>query len=181
MKLAVLIAGLAFFAAMTWAVSFHFRSARKPLPFVLLSLASVANIAVFAHVVWRRPQDPWLLASALALFVFAGALFWAAASASRSASLKLLFDKSEPGGLLEAGPYRYIRHPFYASYILFWSGCALATLHWFNIAYAVLLIPLLAWGARTEEQSFAQSQLATAYEQYRQRAGLFWPLLRPSR
>lgn len=181
MKLVVLVAGLAFFAAMTWAVTFHFRSAHKPMPFLLLSLASVANVAVFGHFVWRRPPETWLLAIALVLILAAAVLFWAALSASRAASLKLLFDKAEPGGLLEAGPYRYIRHPFYASYILYWAGCAFATLHWFNILYALVLVPLLAWGAKAEEDSFAQSSQAGAYEDYRRRAGLFWPLLRSGR
>ncbi|MDX2155736.1 MAG: isoprenylcysteine carboxylmethyltransferase family protein [Hyphomicrobiaceae bacterium] len=181
MKLAVLITALVYFAVMTWAVHFHFASARSPLPFVLLSIVSVANLAVFGHFVWRQPQGIEWLGASLALQVAALLLFMGARHASRTADLKLLFDPSEPHGLVQSGPYRYIRHPFYASYLLYWSGCALATLHPFNIAYAAMLVPLLALGALTEERKFARSPLRNAYADYRRRAGLFWPRLLKAR
>ena len=73
------------------------------------------------------------------------------------------------------GPYARIRHPFYASYVLFWLGCALATLHPVNIGYWLVLVPTLVLGALQEEQGFARSPLAEEYNRYRKVAGLMWP------
>jgi protein-S-isoprenylcysteine O-methyltransferase Ste14 len=169
--------GLGFFLLMAWAVRFHFAQGERSPRFLALSAASVANIALFGHFVLRRPQGEAWLAVALALFLAAALLFVAAAHASRAARLKLLFDPAAPHAILDSGPYRFIRHPFYASYLLFWTGCALATLHPVNIGYAVLLVPVLVNGARAEERLFAASPLAAAYDAYRRRAGMFWPKL----
>ena len=173
----VLGLGLAFFAAIAWAVRFHFASQARPWRFVLVSIASAANVAVFAHVLWRFAKPIEGLVAALILFVAAAVLFAASIAASRSAALKLLFDADKPQAILQTGPYRFIRHPFYASYVLYYLGCAVATLHPFNIGFLLVLLPVLVVGARGEEAAFAQSPSAADYADYRRRAGLFWPRL----
>ncbi len=174
----MLAVGLGMFAAIVWAVRYHFASNTKPLGFLIVSVLSVINLAWFGHLLWRYPKSTAQLSIVLALFLAAAALFFSAVSASRRARLRLLFDPSQPDQLLESGPYRYIRHPFYTSYLLYWLGCAIATAHPVNIGFFVLLVPLLMAGARAEEESFAQSPLAQQYADYRRRTGRFWPRLR---
>jgi protein-S-isoprenylcysteine O-methyltransferase Ste14 len=173
----VLIAGLAVFTAVSLGVRYHFRSDATSLRFALLGLASAGNIFMFGRDLWLRQKSPALLAAALALIVASGLLFAWAMRASRSARLRLIYDADAPQAMLRAGPFRSIRHPFYASYILFWSGCAIATLHPVNLAYAVLLVPVLVAAARAEERSFEASPLAAEYAAYRRAAGMFWPKL----
>jgi len=173
----VLASGLAMFAAVSLAVRYHFKSSRRSWRFLGLSVATAVNAFVFARELWLRAKPEPQLGMALALFVVSGVLFAASLRASRAGRLKLIFEADMPVEVLASGPYRYIRHPFYASYILFWSGCAIATLHPLNIAYALGLIPLLAMAAWAEEAGFAASAQAEAYRHYRRRAGLFWPKL----
>ncbi|MFM9939397.1 MAG: methyltransferase family protein [Hyphomicrobiaceae bacterium] len=177
MKLLVLGMGLAIFAAVACAVNVHFVSAGARGRFTLLSALSAGNIFVFGRELWLRQKNETLLLAALCLFVVSAVLFGWAVHASRSARLKLIFAPDNPQFILQSGPYRFIRHPFYACYILFWLGCALATLHPINVAYLVLIIPLLVIAARHEEAGFGQTPQASAYAEYRRRAGMFWPKL----
>ena len=177
MRTLVLAAGLLIFAAMAMAVTLHFKSDVRPRKFVLLSVLSGGNIFVFGRELWLRPKDDMLLLAALGLFAVGAALFAMSIKASRSAQLKLIYDADNPRFILRDGPYRYIRHPFYTSYILYWLGCAVATLHPLNIAYIVLLVPILVLAARQEEKGFERSQLAADYADYRRSAGLLWPKL----
>ena len=111
----------------------------------------------------------------MVLFVIAGALFASAIKASRAAALKIIFDTGQPGQVVRSGPYRYIRHPFYTVYILFWLGCAVATQDPVNVGYGLLLVPTLVVAALGEEKNFGRSERAADYAAYRQTAGLFWP------
>ena len=132
---------------------------------------------MFGRELWLRQKGSTQLAIALGLFIVATMLFGWTLRASRSARLKLIFDPDSPQYILRAGPYRYVRHPFYASYILFWLGCAVATIHPVNIAYVLALVPLLILAAREEEKGFDRSPHAADYAAYRRSAGLFWPRL----
>jgi protein-S-isoprenylcysteine O-methyltransferase Ste14 len=114
----------------------------------------------------------------LLLFVLSAALFTWTIRATRKTPPTLAFDTDEPSFLLNHGPYRYVRHPFYLSYLLFWTGTAFATpglLPW--LAPVVMLI--VYWNAaQREEAKFARSRLSNAYRTYRAKAGMFFPRLR---
>lgn len=177
MRYVLIALAVGFFAATVWAVRFHFTSQRPPLAFVALALMSVASLGLFCDIAWRRPPTDWRLPVVLVLFVAAALLFASAVQASRKATLRLIFEKTTPETLVKDGPYRYVRHPFYTSYILFWLGCALATLHPYNIAFLAVLFAMLTAGARAEERSFQKSAHAEAYAAYRAETGMFWPRL----
>lgn len=179
MRIILLVTAIGFFLATVWAVRFHFVSQRPPIAFVALSLLSVASLALYCDIVWRRPPMDWRLYVTLGLFGAAAALFGAAVAASRAATLRLIFDKSVPTDLVNTGPYAFVRHPFYTSYMLFWLGCAIATLHPYNFAFLAALIAMLTAGARGEERAFQSSPHAEAYAAYRARTGMFWPRLWP--
>jgi len=175
---AQLAAGCVCFAAFTWGVRSHFRpTGRIPPGTVLISVLTVIGFLWYA---WRLLTGGlallWPLA--MALCVLSIALFAWTVSATRKTPPTMAFDTDEPSFLLNHGPYQFIRHPFYAAYLLFWTGTALATtglLPW--AAPAVML--LVYWNAaRREEGKFARSSLAPAYQQYRAKTGMFTPRLR---
>ena len=115
------------------------------------------------------------------IMLYAGALglFWWAVAANRTRPLSLAFSSDAPEHLVACGPYRRVRHPFYAAYSLAWLAGAVTT------ADASLFVPVVVMGAlyvraaRLEEAKFAASPLADAYVAYRARTGMFWPSLRP--
>lgn len=85
-----------------------------------------------------------------------------------------------PDELCERGPYRYVRHPLYTSYLLAFLAAAIALPHPLTAAVFVVNILLVIHGARDDERAIADSPLAAAYAAYRGRAGMFWPKFRRS-
>lgn len=179
MRYVILTIGTAFFGATVWAVRFHFTSGRPPLAFIAFSLLSLASFAVFCFHIWQNEPAAVQGVASLLLILAAAAVFASAVQASRQASLKLIFDPTQPQTLVAEGPYHYVRHPFYSSYILYWLGCSLATMHPLNFAFVLILVPVLYAGARREEALFANSPLARSYADYCRMTGMFWPRLLP--
>lgn len=174
----VLLTGILLFCLFFWAVKFHFASERLPTGMVFVSLASVINIAVFAYVIVRQGQSTLLLAPSLLLQAASGTLFLWAFSVTRDASLKLAFDSAPPGDVIRKGPYRYVRHPFYLAYILFWLGCAVATLHPLNVVLFLVLTLAYMIAAVREKRAFLSSNHRANYAAYREATRFRWTSVR---
>jgi protein-S-isoprenylcysteine O-methyltransferase Ste14 len=109
------------------------------------------------------------------LYLSALALFWWAISANASRPLSAAFSPDPPAHLMDEGPYRFIRHPFYCSYLLTWTAGVVATAQlWLLPTLAVMLV-IYVRAATIEEQKFTDSPLAETYENYRTRTGRFLP------
>ncbi len=109
-----------------------------------------------------------LLLAGLALFVWA----WAA---NRGAPLTRPFLNDIPDHLVSSGPYRWVRHPFYSSYLLVLvAGWVASAAWWYGI---VVLLGGLQYllAARHEEAKFMASPLREAYAAYRKRTGMLLP------
>jgi protein-S-isoprenylcysteine O-methyltransferase Ste14 len=126
----------------------------------IVSSANVAGATVLPGVV--------LYLGSLSLF------FWTARTV-KAQPLSLAFSPDVPEHLHAAGPYRWVRHPFYSSYLLAYvAGWVLCREHWL-----LAVIAVMTWvyvdAARTEERKFASSQLADGYQHYRDGTGMFLP------
>ncbi len=176
--LALLVPGFACFAAFSWAVKGHFQSVGHiPEGMRLTSLLSLAGCAWFLWRLFTGPAGPaWPVGTAL--FIAAFLLFVWTIRATNTDRPTLAFADDTPHFLLQHGPYRYVRHPFYASYLLFWVGTALASRGWLPWLVPVVMLTLYVRAATGEERKFARSDLAHAYETYRQSVGMFVPRLR---
>jgi protein-S-isoprenylcysteine O-methyltransferase Ste14 len=54
--------------------------------------------------------------------------------------------------VVSTGPYRYVRHPMYAAFVLFTLGTALLLGSWYGLVGGLLLIGMIAWRAVQEER-----------------------------
>lgn len=173
----ILAAGSGIFAAMIWVSRFHFR------PFVLnarmmwIAIPSVAAFAVFLLKTPPVAPDPMVAGVIGALFAVSAAILSAAVIATRLEPPRLAFEGA-PRNLVVGGPYRFVRHPFYLAYILFWCGCALATQHVLSVLLLALLAAVYVIAASGEERDFAVSAMAAGYDLYRRRTGFLWPAVR---
>jgi protein-S-isoprenylcysteine O-methyltransferase Ste14 len=155
----------------------HFASATTPREVQFGIVASYVGLAAFIYLMLRDKHAFAALLTALTIFVSSLALFLWAVKTTRSKLLKLAFDPGAPGTVVRTGPYRYIRHPFYTSYVLFWFGCVVATLHPLMLVFLVAFSAINITAAYREERSFEGSPLAGEYMSYRKTAGLLWPKL----
>jgi protein-S-isoprenylcysteine O-methyltransferase Ste14 len=170
-------AGLICFAGFSWGVKGHFRSTGQMPPGMrLISLLSLAGFILFTA---RLAVQPLSTGADAALLLFAAslALFGWTIKATRQTPPTLAFATDQPDFLLKHGPYRFVRHPFYLSYMLFWIGTACATSALLGWATPLVMLALYQHAASREEQKFAASGLSSAYAAYRRSAGMFLPRL----
>jgi len=139
---------------------------------VLFSIAQIAMIALARPVCWRR-------VSALVLYVVALGLFWWVVPQAAKAQLNIAFTNATPVTLLVDGPYAYVRHPFYASYLLYWvAGAFISNWLWASV---FVMGCFYFTAIRQEEDDFRFSPLAASYEAYRRKTGALFPVLRVSK
>ena len=86
-----------------------------------------------------------------------------------------------PGAVLETGPYRHLRHPFYLSYLIAFAAEALAMRSRLGTAVLAANVALFVVMALHDEATLARSPLAEAYADYRRRVGVLLMLPRRAR
>jgi protein-S-isoprenylcysteine O-methyltransferase Ste14 len=80
-----------------------------------------------------------------------------------------------PAAVCEHGPYRFVRHPFYLSYMVAFVGAVVAFPSVVMAAVCVLNIALFVYMVFDDERVLLRSPLAADYEAYRRRVGMFVP------
>jgi protein-S-isoprenylcysteine O-methyltransferase Ste14 len=153
----------------------HFASEKMPRGALLISVVVLITTFLFLYLTWTQSAPLWAQAIGLVLQVFSWWMFWQAIKASRNARLRLAFDESGPQQLVTTGPYRYLRHPFYTSYVIFWAGWTLALFQPIALVPFAMLVVIYVTAALGEERWFGTSPMAAEYEAYRRKTGFFWP------
>jgi protein-S-isoprenylcysteine O-methyltransferase Ste14 len=78
--------------------------------------------------------------------------------------------------VVEAGPYRWIRHPSYAGSLLTAAGILLCSTNWLSLACCLLVIGGYAYRIRVEERALAED-LGNEYRGYMRRTKRLIPFL----
>ena len=174
-SLILIIASLATFAVITGVSTFHFvRKGAVPLGAMVISVAAVSSVAIFAWCAWVAPRDAII---PLPLYAAALALFFWTIQTTRKREFVLAFTKIVPSALTVEGPYAFVRHPFYVSYLVYHFANAVATTALLPWAMFGLMLAIYIVAARGEEQFLSQGEYKDAYGAYRRRTGMFLPKL----
>lgn len=136
---------------------------------VLGVLVDVASMLTATHSTW------WQQLSGLCLLTASQLLFRAALRATRQKPLSLAFSTDLPVFVNQSGPFRRIRHPFYAAYSLTWLAAWIITGHLAAAAILALMSTFYLAAALQEEHKFLRGPLAADYLAYRQHTGMFLP------
>ena len=75
------------------------------------------------------------------------------------------------------GPYRWIRHPFYASYLLTLVAVTLMFPNYITVIATIVAIISFTHAAKFEESKFEGSPVASEYAAYMRRTGRFLPFV----
>ncbi len=180
-KLLVLAVGGACFSAFSWGMFRHFRCiGPMPVGMRLIGAVSFVSMVVFTWSVLAVPLSgiwpaaPILSAAALALFG------WAVAT-TRYTELAVAFTPAQPPVLVTSGPFRYVRHPFYTSYLLFWLATGVATTSGICWIGPAILLGCYIIAARGEEHLISHGRLGAEYASYASRTGILLPRLMKKR
>src|SRR5262249_54127776 len=112
-----------------------------------------------------------LLVASLGLYEWARATIW-------GRRFGVGWADHVPEELCERGPYRFLRHPIYLSYMIAFAACFAAIPHWSTTLMLVFNVALFTIAARDDEKRIADSPLAASYAGYRKRVGMFFPRVR---
>jgi len=142
-------------------------------PYVVCSIVLVASYVRGYHTQWSFISSlvavPFSMGSIALIFFTMG---------THRVSLALWHQQNDaPHHIVTYGPYRRIRHPFYAAFLLVLFGAFVFSPEpgtFFTLLYAFLM---LNFTARKEEMRLKASQFGSDYERYVQRTGRFWPRL----
>jgi protein-S-isoprenylcysteine O-methyltransferase Ste14 len=176
MQHAVLALAWLCFLSFAWGMVWHFRRVGKPTPAMLATaLAAGACAVVQIRAVEQGPMwAPW---GALLLYPLSAGLFWWAVGATRG-KVAACGQRCVSARVVRNGPYKYIRHPFYAAYNLTWIAGALAAGSLVVTLTAVAMAAIYEGYVRQEERGFLEGGLAEDYREYRRRARRYWPRTR---
>jgi protein-S-isoprenylcysteine O-methyltransferase Ste14 len=149
------------------------------VPRFLLLGASLVGILVYSLnprlMKWAALSLPfWLrgfgfLVGLVALIVF----FWVLQSLGQNFSTTLSINKNQT--LVTQGPYQWVRHPMYTSFVLLWVGFLLLSANWF-IGLTGILGFVWAIVVRTpKEEQMMIDRFGNEYTAYMKRTGRYLP------
>jgi protein-S-isoprenylcysteine O-methyltransferase Ste14 len=151
--------------------------------FILLTLrpAGIAHIVgVLIYIVnpsrmmWSAlPLPIWLRWTGVAIGGAAGCLLlWTLGNLGKNLTDTVVTRKAHT--LVTAGPYRWVRHPFYDAVALALLANSLAAANWFLLVTGALLITMIVIRTRKEEELLL-ARFGHAYRAYMDRTGRFFP------
>lgn len=121
----------------------------------LTALAFFAWLVVMAldAVRFRWSQMPlWLQGIGVFLLVGSFYIFYLTFRENTYLSPAVRVQTERGQTVVSTGPYRYVRHPMYAAFVLFAIGTALLLGSWYGLLGGLLLIGMVAWRAVQEER-----------------------------
>jgi protein-S-isoprenylcysteine O-methyltransferase Ste14 len=153
--------------------SFHFLWWITALPFLLCALSLI--LCVLRYITpWSFPYR--LVRESLALGLAAISIVLISHTLrTHKQRLALWHQQDEPQSIVTYGAYRYIRHPFYTSFLITLTGAFLSAPHMTTLFTMVYGFLILNFTARREEKLLGESAFGEQYRQYIKRTGRFLP------
>jgi len=146
----------------------------------LAGLAGTAGLIAYlidpAYMAWAAvPLPVWLRWTGVGLALITGSLLvWMFRTLGRNLTDTVVTRKQHT--LVTTGPYRWVRHPMYASAALAIVGNSLVAANWYLFVVGCLALLLLVIRTRKEEQNLI-ARFGDDYRNYMQRTGRFVPRL----
>jgi len=161
------------FGSFAWGMVRHFK--RPPQPTRAMMRTGVLGIVcAVSQLVSLGVREIEASIPAIAIYAASLAVFWSAVGVS-AGKLAACGQESAPSELIDEGPYRYVRHPFYLAYNLTWIAGVVATGWWPLAVTAMVMATIYEQSARQEENEFLAGALADDYREYMWRAGKYLP------
>ena len=143
---------------------------QRPIQKVIMWFASAAFIAMLVvpaldrREAWSRvPLAIVIIGDILVALGFSFIMIVYRANTYTAATIQVAQNQT----VISTGPYAIVRHPMYASALLYVLGSPLALGSWWGILAVAAFIPVLIWRLRDEERMLAAD--LKGYSEYQQR------------
>lgn len=173
---AISVSGL---AMLTWRSLWSFRSHGL---YRLFAWAAVSALVLLNLEFWfNEPRSIHQGVSWILLFLSLLVVTWGAVSLRRGRQIgerkdSRLIGIEKTTTLITSGPYRYVRHPMYSSFLFGGVGVLLKHFSWGNELLPGIIVVLTFLTAKTEEAENI-SYFGDAYREYAKQTKMFVPFL----
>jgi len=133
------------------------------------------GIELAAILIAPAPRNVLGLCIGLALYGLSLAFFAWTLRTHRDRPLSAIYSPDLPRHLVREGAYRWVRQPFYASYLMMWAAGVFAAGNAWLSGIVLAMSVLYYRAAQQEENKFMRSELSSAYQDYQRRTGMFFP------
>jgi protein-S-isoprenylcysteine O-methyltransferase Ste14 len=175
LKWIILLTSVGCFSSFTWAI-YSFFEAPGGMPKQMRRLGALGLVAFFLELAGVITSSNTLMQSCgEVLLVLSLGLFWKSVGSVGGNRLGLAYAAIQPKSVVRNGPYRWVRHPFYSAYILFWLGGAVASANSLLMIVPSIMVLCYYFAARGEEEQLLNSNLKHEYSEYMRRTGMFLP------
>ena len=163
----LILAGLllACLASFGWAMrNFFSRPAGDTRGMKLISTCGTAFAVLhLGGILWTPAIGSYRAPAAATLYVCALGLFYWALRTNAAKPLSAAFSPDVPVHLMEHGPYRLVRHPFYSSYLLTWTAGTIATAWFWLLPTVAVMVVVYVRAARMEEEDRKSTRLNSSH------------------
>jgi protein-S-isoprenylcysteine O-methyltransferase Ste14 len=160
---------LLFSSAGTW----HFGGRHQSGTWLVTTTSALGYVSVLYAIFTSHKIYLWS-ALGVALHLSSTFLFGWCIGTSGKRNLGLALNDNSSGRLITDGPYAFVRHPFYTSYIIFWAGSAVIAPSIFTIIPAAALLLIYFYTARREDKALAKL-FEDEYPSWYRNTGAFFP------
>lgn len=166
------------FAVFIAAGRFFFDASRAEWPSRIFVAVYLILFLATAYLQYCYPRREVLHLSIAGCFLLVSlVLFFFALNTTLRRPFTVIFSPDAPTSIVTSGPYRFVRHPFYTSYLLTFFASSLSSCHILSWPCSGTAVIIYYAAARMEEKKFAQSELSSAYADFRGKTGMFLPRL----
>ena len=145
---------------------------------VIHSLGTALTLTQLVLVLSLPPRGDVWASAGIVMYTSAVTVFLSAIESARRTRLQRAFiDEPLPDRLITEGPYRWVRHPFYAGYILGALAAPVAIASLALAAIAAIMISISVAAAIREERVWLKSVHGEAYRAYRRKTAMFFPFI----
>ncbi len=112
---------------------------------------------------------------ALIIQLICAVIFWTHSKIVKENGFTIVFSMDKPQRFVQKGLYKYIRHPFYSTYMLSYFSLSFIYLDLIGIISSFTILFLYYKGSLMEEEKFLNSDFSIEYSKYIKRSGRFFP------
>lgn len=178
LKVLIYLLLFACFISFSWAVFRIFNKPREIIPFKMSALSLLSTFFFIGQLYFVSQQTTFNLTFTiigLILLCVSFGIFWSAIPYAKSAQLGIAFAGKKSKKILMDGPYKYIRHPFYSSYLFFWIGGSLVAQSE-NLLISIVVMAWFYFSAIAEEETMLlNGDFGDLYKSYMLRTGAVLP------
>jgi len=137
----------------------------------------VLNLLPFFTVFFAQPRFGldffwWKVAGLVAIVLGLALMVWSTVVVKKEhASFR--FSKS-PNKFVAAGPYAFIRHPWYLALVFTWIGWWWFWARIYSFYLGMFILALVWLQAYLEEKLIMEKKFSSEYKDYKRSTGMFW-------